>query len=471
MILKEQDNRWSKCLEIFKDNMPQVQYETWFEPIVYKGVDEKNCINLIVPSLYYAETIEEKYGNIVKTTFNKVFGNAFHVRFTYTLVNSKPQAKPDPSSEISYTGLTNGTVVNNKVNHTQLANPFAKVEYADIDPQLNPKYTFENYCGSMSNKLPVSIGMAIASDPKCKTFNPLFIFGPTGVGKTHLIEAIGLKVKENNPRCRVLYLTARVFESQYTTAVKNNRVNDFINFYQSIDVLILDDIQEFAGKTQTQNTFFHIFNHLHQNQKQLILSSDCRPVDMDGFVPRLISRFKWGMTVELYPPDYTLRRDVLTMKADQDGLSIPTDVLDYIATNVTDSVRELEGIVVSLLAHATMLNQEITIDLARAVLANAVKVSKKQITFELIAETVCSHYNLDSDLLYCKSRKREISDARQIVMYLAKKLTQLSSTNIGTRLSRNHATVLHACKTIEERLSIEKELREDIETIENEFKK
>lgn len=471
MILNEQDKRWSQCLEMFRDNMPQAQYEAWFEPIVFAGVDEKNVIILNVPSLYFAETIEEKYARIVKAVFTKVFGNSFRVRFSYSVTEHSPKAAPEPGSEISYTGLTSGTVVNNKVNPTQLANPFAKVEYADIDPQLNPKYTFENYCGSMSNKLPVSIGKAIASDPKCKTFNPLFIFGPTGVGKTHLIEAIGLKVKENNPHCRVLYLTARVFESQYTTAVKNNRVNDFINFYQSIDVLILDDIQEFAGKTQTQNTFFHIFNHLHQNQKQLILSSDCRPVDMDGFVPRLISRFKWGMTVELYPPDYTLRRDVLTMKADQDGLSIPSDVLDYIATNVTDSVRELEGIVVSLLAHATMLNQEITIDLARAVLANAVKVSKRQITFELIAETVCSHYNLDSDLLYGKSRKREISDARQIVMYLAKKLTQLSSTNIGTRLSRNHATVLHACKTIEERMSIEKELREEIETIENEFKK
>ena len=191
---------------------------------------------------------------------------------------------------------------------------------------------------------------------------------------------------------------------------------------------------------------------------------------MDGMMPRLISRFKWGMTVELYPPDYDLRREVLTMKAYQDGLSIPTDVLDYIATNVTDSVRELEGIVVSLLAHATMLNHEITIDLARAVLANAVKVSKRQITFELITETVCSHYNIDVDLLYGKSRKREISDARQVVMYLAKKLTQLSSTNIGLRLSRNHATVLHACKNIEERLSVEKDLREELEAIENEFK-
>ena len=252
--------------------------------------------------------------------------------------------------------------------------------------------------------------------------------------------------------------------------MSQNKFNDFINFYQSIDVLIVDDIQEFAGKTGTQNTFYHIFNHLHQNQKQLILSSDCRPTDMDGMMPRLINRFKWGMTVELNRPDYDLRREVLAMKAYQDGLAIPADVLDFIASNVTDSVRELEGIVVSLLAHATMLNHDITIDLARAVLSNAVKVQKRQVTIEHIAETVCSHYNIDVDLLYGKSRKREISDARQVVMYLAKKLTQLSSTNIGLRLSRNHATVLHACKTIEERLTVDKELRDDINAIENEFK-
>jgi chromosomal replication initiator protein len=345
------------------------------------------------------------------------------------------------------------------------------VQYADVDPQLNPRNTFENYCDSNSNKLAVSIGMAIATDPNCKTFNPLFIFGPTGVGKTHLIQAIGIKIKENNPRARVLYLTARIFESQYTTAVRDNKVNDFINFYQSMDVLILDDIQEFAGKQKTQNTFYHIFNQLHSHGKQLILSSDCRPSELDGMVPRLISRFKWGMTVELSKPDYALRRNVLELKASQDGLVIPAEVLDYIASNVTDSIRELEGIVVSLLAHATMLNQDINIDLARSVISNSVKINKRQVTFDMIAETVAKHYNIDSSLIYGKTRKREISDARQLVMYFARKETQLSSTNIGMRLDRNHATVLHAIKQIEQRLSVEKSFREEVEKIEAELKK
>jgi chromosomal replication initiator protein len=322
----------------------------------------------------------------------------------------------------------------------------------------------------MSNKLAVSVGKAIAEKPNCQTFNPMFVFGSTGVGKTHLIQAIGIKINELRPRTRVLYTTARIFEMQYTTATLNNKVNDFISFYQSIDVLILDDIQELVGKAKAQNAFFHIFNHLHQNQKQLIMSSDRRPSEMDGMVPRLISRFKWGMTVELYKPDYELRRGVLKMKAAQDGLAISDEVIDFIAENVTESVRDLEGIVVALLAHATMLNQEIDMDLARAVVGNSVKVNKKQLSFELIAETVCRFYNLDEELLYGKSRKREISDARQLVMYLTKKSTQMSSTNIGMKLSRDHATVLHACKQIEQRLSIEKKFRNEVEMIQNELR-
>mgnify|MGYP001042252653 FL=1 len=458
-----QDNRWEKCLEIIKDNVKPEQFEAWFKPVEFVSF-ENGVIELRVKSYFFAEQWENKFSNLLDLTFARVFGK-FRVKYIVGVVNNVPDA------EVSVEASAKSHIVSKYEQSVQQpGNPFHKVEYGDIDPQLNPKYTFENYCDSMSNKLAVSIGKAIATDPRCKTFNPLFVFGPTGVGKTHLIEAIGIKIKETNPRSRVLYLTARVFESQYTTAVKNNKVNEFINFYQSIDVLIIDDIQDLAGKTATQNTFFHIFNHLHQNQKQLIMSSDCRPVDLDGMVPRLMSRFKWGMTVELGAPDYQLRREVLDMRARQDGLSIPQDILDYIASNVTDSIRELEGIIVSLLAHATMLNQEISMDLARAVLANAVKISKKQVTIDLIAETVCSHFNIDSDLLYGKSRKREISDARQIVMYLAKKYTPLSSTNIGLRLSRNHATVLYACNTIEQRLTLEKKLQEDMAIIESELK-
>lgn len=455
---------WSKCQSILRDNLSAEQYNVWFEPIVVVSFVDGE-LTLKLPTQFFVQQIEENYYQLFSATLRRVYGSDVKVFYTYNIIEDTPSSSVTMAHDNSSVKLSNAV---NKQSQ-QVPNPFEPVEMDDIDPQLNPRYTFENYCGSMSNKLAVSVGKAIAEDPNCKTFNPMFVFGPTGVGKTHLIQAIGIKIKELRPRTRVLYTTARIFEMQYTTAALKNKVNDFISFYQSIDVLILDDIQELAGKTKTQNTFFHIFNHLHQNQKQLIMSSDCRPSDMDGMIPRLISRFKWGMTVELYKPDYELRRGVLKMKAAQDGLSMSDEVIDFIAENVVESVRDLEGIVVALLAHATMLNQEIDLELAQKVVGNTVKVSKKQMSFELIAETVSRFYNIDQELLYGKSRKREISDARQLVMYLTKKNTQMSSTNIGAKLSRDHATVLHACKQIEQRLSIEKKFRHEVEMIETEL--
>ena len=280
---------WNRCLEVIKDNLPTEQYDAWFKPIV--AFDFKNDeLYLEVPSLYFVEQIEAKFSDLLQKTLKRVFQGNVNVFYRYDLSGGEKPA--DDSSSITIKKTNKATI-----------NPFVQDRVPDIDPQLNSYNTFENYCGSMSNKLAVSIGMAIATNPQCKTFNPMFLFGATGVGKTHLVQAIGLKAKEVNPSLRVLYVTARVFESQYTTAVRNNKTNDFINFYQSIDLLILDDIQEFAGKIGTQNTFYYIFNHLQQHGKQIIMSSDCRPADMDGFVPRLVSRFKWGVTVEISKRD------------------------------------------------------------------------------------------------------------------------------------------------------------------------
>lgn len=444
--------QWNKCLQYLKDNLSTEQYNAWFAPI--SVVDFKDgALTLRVPSQFFIEQIEERYCPVMLSALRKVYGSEFKKLYYSVEVAAK---------ETVTMADDNASVMLKK---RMSPNFHYQEAQNDIDPQLNPRYTFENYCGSMSNKLAVSIGMAIATNPECKTFNPMFVFGPTGVGKTHLIQAIGIKMKENNPRLRVLYVTSRIFENQYSIAVRSNKVPDFINFYQSIDVLIIDDIQELAGKQATQNTFYHIFNSLHGRDKQLIMSSDCRPSELDGMIPRLISRFKWGMTVELSKPDYELRKDVLELKASQDGLAFSDDVLEFIANNVTDSIRELEGVVVSLLAHAMMLNQEISVDLAKAVVANSVKLNKRQVTFELIAEKVANHCNIDSALLYGQSRKREISDARQLLMYFAKKETQLSSTNIGLRLNRNHATVLHACKQIEQRITVEKSFQEEVQKI------
>ncbi len=455
--------QWNRCLDVIKANLPAEQFNAWFAPIVAVDYDqENNHVTLKVPSEFYREKIEGHYLNILSLALKKVFGENVKLFYKYNVVRGDETSSVKQQEDNSSIRLKQEL----KIRNPRVANPFERQDTLDdIDPQLNPRYTFENYCGSMSNRLAVSVANAIATHPEVKTYNPFFIFGSTGVGKTHLLQAVGIKLKENNPRMRVLYVTARVFENQYTTAVLQKKVNDFINFYQSIDVLLLDDIQEFAGKPGTQNTFFHIFNHLHQHQRQLIMSSDCRPSDLDGMVPRLISRFKWGMTVELEKPDFELRRKFLAMKAAQDGLNISDEVLDFIATNVTESVRVLEGVMVALLAHATMLGQDITIDLARSIIGNTVKVSQKQVTFESIAETVADFYNLPTELIYGKSRKREISDARQLVMYLAKKEAQMSSPSIGAKLDRTHATVLHACIQIEQRMSIEKDFSREVQAI------
>ena len=455
--------QWNRCLDVIKANLPAEQFDVWFAPIVAVDYDQKNDrVTLKVPSQFFVEQIEGRYINILSMALKKVFGDNVKLTYKYNVVGSDDTSAVEQQEDNSSTRL----MQNLKIRKPRVANPFERDDQLEeIDPQLNPRYTFENYCSSMSNKLAVSIGQAIAEHPEVKTYNPLFVFGSTGVGKTHLLQAIGIKLKEMYPRMRVLYVSSRVFESQYTTAVQQKKVNDFINFYLSIDVLLLDDIQFFVGKPGTQNTFFHIFNHLHQHQRQLVMSSDCRPSDLDGMEPRLISRFKWGMTVELEKPDYELRRKFLAMKAAQDGLKISDEVLDFIASNVTESVRELEGVMVALLAHATMLGQDITIDLARSVMGNTVKVKQRQLTFELIAETVADYYNLSTDLIYGKSRKREISDARQLVMYLAKKEAQMSSPSIGAKLDRTHATVLHACIQIEQRMSIEKDFSREVQAI------
>lgn len=455
--------QWNRCLDVIKANLPAEQFDVWFAPIVAVDFDQENDrVTLKVPSQFFVEQIEGRYIHVLSLALKRVFGENVKLTYKYNVVGSDDASAVEQTEDNSSSKLKQDL----KIRKPRVANPFERDEsLEDIDPQLNPRYTFENYCSSTSNKLAVSIGQAIAENPEEKTFNPLFVFGETGVGKTHLLQAIGIKLKEIYPRMRVLYVSSRVFESQYTTAMLQKKINDFINFYLSIDVLLLDDIQFFAGKPGTQNTFFHIFNHLHQHQRQLVMSCDCRPSDLDGMEPRLISRFKWGMTVELEKPDYQLRRQFLAMKAAQDGLNINSEVLDYIATNVTDSVRELEGVMVSLLAHATMLNQEITIDLVRNVIGNTVKVNQRQMTFELIAETVADYYNMSTDLIYGKSRKREISDARQLVMYLAKKEAQMSSTSIGAKLDRTHATVLHACIQIEQRMSIEKDFSREVAAI------
>lgn len=456
----EYSQKWDKCLDIIRDIVPSEQFNSWFKPLTFRRF-ENGVLTISCPTEFFAEQLEERYIGVLGKSLRRVFGDSFQLVYEFPIVANDPTTNVEvgssnPRHEVKpIPGAT--------------SNPFKEQIVDDIDSQLNPVYTFENYCISNSNKVAQAIGEAIANDPKLKTFNPLFVFGPCGVGKTHLIQAIGIRIKERNPRARVLYLTARLFESQYTAAVQRSKVNEFINFYQSIDTLIIDDIQDFIGKEKTQKTFYHIFNHLKQNNRQLIMSSDCCPSQMEGMQDRLLSRFKSGMTAQLERPDIELRRDVLAKQALRDGIKLPKEVMDYIASNVTASIRELEGVVVSLVAHAAVFDQEITIDLARRVLSNSVKINKRTVNFETIARTVSEYYNIEVDQIFTKSRKREVSDARQMVMYLAKKHTKMPLKAIGTRLGRTHATVLYACRLIDERLPLEKKLFDDISKIEAEL--
>lgn len=453
---------WNRCLEIIRDNVPEQTYKTWFLPIVPLKYEDKTLV-VQVPSQFFYEFLEDKFVDLLRKTLYKVIGEG-----TKLMYNVKVDTTSRPEKTVNYESTHRTIIPQKNVVGKQL--PQAPVP--ELDPHLNPEYNFETFIEGYSNKLSRSVAEAVALNPAKTIFNPLFLYGASGVGKTHLANAIGTKIKELYPEKRVLYVSAHLFQVQYTDSVRNNTTNDFINFYQTIDVLIIDDIQEFAGVTKTQNTFFHIFNHLHQNGKQLILTSDRAPVLLQGMEERLITRFKWGMVAELEKPTVELRRNILKNKIHRDGLQFPPEVIDYIAENVSDSVRDLEGIVISIMAHSTIYNKEIDMELAQRIVRKVVNSESKAISIDDIISTVCKHFGLDTSAIHTKSRKREVVQARQIAMYLAKQNTELSTSKIGTLIgNKDHATVLHACKTVKELKEVDKTFRAEIEELQETLRK
>ncbi|MCD7710423.1 MAG: chromosomal replication initiator protein DnaA, partial [Porphyromonadaceae bacterium] len=440
-------------------------YKTWFEPI--QAIDFSNDeLTIQVPSHFFCEYLDEHFADILNRTLSRVCGPNVKLMYSVEVVRKPKETVVLPIGGNTYTEKS----VKGNSEPVQI-DPFKQPPYKELDSQLNPCYTFDNYFEGTSNALARSSGEAVALNPGKTTFNPLFLYGESGVGKTHLVQAIGAKAKSVNPRARVLYISSHLFQVQYTNAVRNNTVNDFINFYQSIDVLLIDDIQDLVGKSATQNTFFHIFNHLHQLGKQLVLTSDRAPVSLEGMEERLLTRFKWGLSAEVERPDYELRRRILLNKLKREGIVIAPDVIDFIAQNVQSSIRELEGIVVSLIAHSVLLKREISLELAERVLASSVQLKKRQITIDLIQQKVCAYYHMDVHLLQSKTRKREIALARQISMYLAKKYTDSPLAHIGSRLGgKDHATVHYACKMIAEQVELDKTLRAQIAEIEQSLK-
>jgi len=457
---------WNKCLEVIRDNVSDNVFNTWFLPIIPLKVENLE-FTIQVPSQFFYEYLEEKYVDLIHATLNRIVGKGAVLNYRVIVDNTSNSHTTLPSGKT-------GTLQADKKTLKGLNKTPGTLEHPEQtwNANLNGKYGFHNFFEGGSNKLARTVAEAIAENPGKTTFNPLFIHGSCGVGKTHICHAIGNKIREKHPDKKVLYISSHLFQVQFTDASRNNVSNDFINFYQGVDVLIIDDIQEFAGKEKTQNAYFHIFNHLHHLGKQIILTSDRAPMHLQGLEERLITRFKWGMTAELFKPDLELRRKILSNKIKQDGLNISSEIVDFIAENVTDHVRDLEGIITSLVAYSLVYNREVDLALAARVISQTVKLEKKQITLDKIQDVVCNYFNVEMKLIHSKSRKREIVQARHVTMFLSKKYTDFSYSHIGNMVGkRDHATVLHACKTVQDSLDIDKTFRSTMTDIEELLKK
>lgn len=465
--MKVQPNAlWEQCLQLIRDNVTEQQFTTWFKPITFEAFDAATNILLVqVPSPFVYEYLEENYVDLLSKVLTRIYGKG--VQLKYRIVTDKAHnLTQDIQSETVDNVETK--LPTNRAN--QSPTPL-DVALQEIDPQLDLHKSFSNYIEGDSNKLPRSIGLSIAEHPNTTQFNPMFIYGPSGCGKTHLINAIGLRIKQLYPQKRVLYISARLFQVQYTNSVLNNTTNDFINFYQTIDVLIVDDIQEWMTATKTQDTFFHIFNHLFKNGKRIILASDRPPVELKGMNERLLTRFACGLIAELEKPNVQLCVDILNSKIKRDGLNIPDDVVQFIAQTANGSVRDLQGVINSLLAYSVVYNSNIDMRLAERVIKRSVKIDDEPLTLDEIIDKVCSHFNVTVNAVNSRSRKQEIVLARQVSMYLAQKHTKMPASRIGKLVGgRDHSTVLHSCSQIEKRLQVDKGFIAELSTIENSFK-
>ena len=461
--MPKKDTQWQRCLAYFKANVKEQEFQTWFLPIefVSYNTDTKELL-LAVPSNYFFEMLDGQFKRLV---YNVVWRN--YDKDTRILYRIRTDSANDISMDVE--GMP--TAAKMREYKEEKLRPMRKAPADDLDSQLNTDYRFENFIEGDCNKLPRSVGQSIAENPKQTTFNPLFIYGSSGVGKTHLLNAIGTRIKELYPSRRVLYVGAHQFTFQYTDAVARNRRNEFIQFYQTIDVLIIDDIQELAGQDKTQLVFFHIFNHLRLNGKQIILASDRAPAAMQGMEERLLTRFKWGLMAELEKPNQELCRKILLSKMRRDGLDIPDDVVDYIVQNVDGSVRDLEGIVNALMAHAVIYNTEINLEVAQQIVRRTVKRQAHSVTIEDIIEACCAQWQVTQDDVFSQSRKANIVLVRQTVMYLAQRHTKLSTSKIGLLVGgRNHATVLHAIAQVKNRLSTSPIYARQVKDIENQLR-
>ncbi len=468
------DSVWKNCLTFIEDNIQPQAFKTWFLPI--KPIRLTDCaLSIEVPSKFFYEWLEEHYVKLLKVALTKELGNnaklIYIIKMENKYGNSEPFTEKIPSTNRSAM-VPQELDVPITTKDPELKNPFIipGIRNIKIESQLNPNYNFDNFLEGDSNRLARSAGMAVANKPGGTSFNPLLVFGGVGLGKTHLAHAIGVEIKDKYPERTVLYISAEKFTQQYIESVKKNTRNDFIHFYQLIDVLIIDDVQFLSGKSGTQDVFFHIFNHLHQNGKQVILTSDKAPVDMQDFEQRLLSRFKWGLSAELQTPDYETRISILKNKLFRDGVEMPDEIIDHVARHIKTNIRELEGAIISLIAQASFNKREVTLELAQQIVEKFVKNTKREVSIDYIQKVVSDYFDMDVETLQSKTRKRHIVQARQLAMFFAKKYTKASLASIGSQIGkRDHATVLHACKTVDNLAETDKQFRKYLEDLNKKF--
>jgi chromosomal replication initiator protein len=460
---------WNECLRVIEQHVNEQSFSTWFRPINPVKL-EGSSLTIQVPSQFFYEWLEDNYVQVLKLAIKSTLGQ--NGRLEYAVVVDKGNSSNQPYV-VSYP-QGNNAAKKPVSNTAEVRTPF-EMQSLDADmltqSNLNPTYTFSTYIEGDCNRLARSAGFAVATKPGITSFNPLMVYGGVGLGKTHLVQAIGNEIKNGPEEKFVLYVSSEKFVNQFMDSIKDGNVKSFTNFYMQVDVLIIDDIQFLAGKDRTQEMFFHIFNHLHQNKKQIIMTSDCPPRDLKGLEERLLSRFKWGLTADLQMPDFETRVAIIRRKMESEGIFIPDDVVEYLAYSVDTNVRELEGILISLIAHASLNRVEISLELAKTVIKNFIKDIETEVGIEFIQKSVSEYYGIHADELKAKTRKKEIVIARQMAMYFSKEFTQHSLKSIGYHFGgRDHSTVIHAVQTVNDMIETDASFRNAVNELKKKFK-
>lgn len=470
-MLKDHTTAWESCLKVIKDNISLQAYKVWFEPIIAVKLDQ-SILTIQVPSHFFYEWLEQHYIGLLSKVIKKEIGPEGSLEYSIVMESNHRNATPYtvklPTQNNSQGQNSPQSIPLGATEH-QIRNPFIipGLKKVTIESNLIPSFTFENFIEGDCNRLARASGYAVANKPGGTAFNPLLIYGGVGLGKTHLAHAIGLSIKEQHPSKTVLYVQSEKFAHQFIDAIKNQTTNDFIHFYQMVDVLIIDDVQFFAGKERTQDVFFSIFNHLHQNGKQIVLTSDKAPVEMQGMEQRLLSRFKWGLSADLNVPDLETRIAILEKKMYASGIELPKEVVEYLAYSINTNIREIEGAMNTLLMQSSLNKKSISLELAKQMVDKFVKNTAREVSIEYIQKIVCDYFDLPIEMLKSKTRKREVVQARQISMYFSKKMTKSSLANIGAHCGgKDHATVLHACRTVVNLSETDKQFRVYLEELE-----